>query len=226
MPIVGGLRFTYRLGTNEVTTEVAARMCGGCGQVDLRAREPDLIRRAEQASPRPGRRAMGTAVTPIDGRLPVALRTGANRVNNTWTYLLLFAAMSLTAVSALAQHKYYTRTVRRLARENNNPASVLVSGRGKGRIRGAIAVLVLDKQTEVIRAAAVMEGASVLARFKQRPDWVGLCARDDLPRCSPRLAKAVADARTHIPGRRSPAAMSGTSRPGTRSTSASWTGAS
>ena len=125
-------------------------------------------------------------------------------MNNTWTSLLLFAAMSLTAVSALAQHKYYTRTVRRLARENNDPASVLVSGRGKGRIRGAIAVLVLDKQTEAIRAAAVMEGASVLARFKQRPDWVGLCARDDLPRCSPRLAKAVADARTHIPGRRKP----------------------
>jgi DNA-binding transcriptional regulator of glucitol operon len=125
-------------------------------------------------------------------------------VNTPWTYLLLFLAMSLTAVSALAQHKYYTRTVRRLARENNDPGSVLVSGRGKGRIRGAIAVLVLDKQTEVIRAAAVMEGASVLARFKQRPDWVGLCARDDLPRCSPRLAKAVADARTHNPGRRKP----------------------
>ena len=47
-----------------------------------------------------------------------------------------------------------------------------------------------------------MEGATVLARFKERPDWVGLSARDDLPRCSPRLAKAVADARTHVPGRR------------------------
>jgi glucitol operon activator protein len=127
-------------------------------------------------------------------------------VNDTWSYLLLFLAMSLTAVSALAQHKYYTRTVKRLARENNDPGSVLVSGRGKGRVRGAIAVLVLDRQTEVIRAAATMEGASVLARFKQRPDWVGLCARDDLPTCSPRLAQAVADARTHIPGRRRPVA--------------------
>jgi glucitol operon activator protein len=86
---------------------------------------------------------------------------------------------------------------------------VLVSGRGKGRVRGAIAVLVLDKQSEVIRAAAVMEGASVLARFKARPDWVGLSAREDLPRCSPRLAKAVADARTHVPGRRRSAAMPG-----------------
>jgi glucitol operon activator protein len=126
-------------------------------------------------------------------------------VNDTWTYLLLFVAMSLTAVSALAQHKYYTRTVRRLARENNDPGSVLVSGRGKGRVRGAIAVLVLDRQTEVVKAAATMEGASVLARFRPRPDWVGLSAREDLPRCSPRLAKAVADARTHIPGRRRPA---------------------
>jgi glucitol operon activator protein len=135
-------------------------------------------------------------------------------VNTPWSYLLLFLAMSLTAVSALAQHKYYTRTVRRLASENNDPSCVLVSGRGKGRVRGAIAVLVLDKQTEVIRAAAIMEGASVLARFKRRPDWVGLCARDDLPRCSPRLAKAVADARTHIPGRRRPVTPRSTRLPG------------
>ena len=83
--------------------------------------------------------------------------------------------MSLTAASGLAQHKYYTRTVRRLAREHDEPGCMLVSGRGKGRVRGAIAVLVLDRQDEVIRAAAVMEGATVLARFKERPDWVGLC---------------------------------------------------
>jgi len=44
------LRFVYRLGTNEVATEVAARMCRDCGYVELRGREPDLIRRAEQAS--------------------------------------------------------------------------------------------------------------------------------------------------------------------------------
>ena len=86
--------------------------------------------------------------------------------------------MSLTAASGLAQHKYYTRTVRRLAREHDEPGCVLVSGRGKGRMRGAIAVLVLNKHDEVIRAAAVMEGATVLARFKERPDWVGLSARD------------------------------------------------
>ena len=70
----------------------------------------------------------------------------------------------------------------------------------------------------MIRAAAVMEGATVLARFKERPDWVGLAARDDLPRCSPRLAKAVADARTHVPGRRRSAPMPGTRLPGSHHT--------
>jgi glucitol operon activator protein len=123
-------------------------------------------------------------------------------MSNSQTFLLMVAAVLLTTVSGLAQHKYYTRTVRRLAREHNEPGSVLVSGRGKSRFRGAIAVLVLRKHDEVIQAARVMEGASVLARFKDRPDWVGLSARGELPGCSPRLATAVADARSHMPGRR------------------------
>jgi glucitol operon activator protein len=135
-------------------------------------------------------------------------------VNNTGFFLLIFVGLSLTAVSALAQHKYYTRTVRRLAREHNEPGCVLVSGRGKGRLRGAVAVLVLRKHDEVIKAGAVMEGATVLARFKDRPDWVGLSARDPLPQCSPRVAKAVADALTHIPGRRRPTPVPHTRLPG------------
>jgi hypothetical protein len=50
VPIVGSLRFVYRLGTNEVATEVAAKMCKDCGHVSLRAREPDLIGRAQEAA--------------------------------------------------------------------------------------------------------------------------------------------------------------------------------
>jgi glucitol operon activator protein len=130
-------------------------------------------------------------------------------VNNIGYFLVVLLVMSLTAVGGLAQHRYYTRTVVRLAREHDEPGCVLVSGRGKGRLRGAIAVLVLHKDDEVVRAAAVMEGATVLARFKERPDWVGLSARDDLPQCSPRVARAVADARTHVPGRRRSAPVLG-----------------
>jgi Zn-finger nucleic acid-binding protein len=50
VPIVGSLRFVYRLGTNEVATEVAAQMCGNCGAVQLRARDPEAIVRAQRAA--------------------------------------------------------------------------------------------------------------------------------------------------------------------------------
>jgi DNA-binding transcriptional regulator of glucitol operon len=118
--------------------------------------------------------------------------------------LVLLAALLLTTLSAYAQHKYYVSTLRRLARQHNTPGCVLVSGSSRGRLRGAVAVLVLRAEDEAIEAAAVMEGSSVLARFKDRPDWVGLPATGRLPGCSPRLAKAVAEARTRIPGRAAP----------------------
>ena len=53
LPVVGGLKFVYRLGTNDVATEVAARMCARCGHVDLVARDPDTIVRAHRAAARP-----------------------------------------------------------------------------------------------------------------------------------------------------------------------------
>ena len=123
-------------------------------------------------------------------------------MDNATVFVLVVAIMSLTGISAIAQHKYYARTVKRLAREHDEPGHMLVTGRGKSRFRGAIAVLVLRKHDEVIKAAVVMEGASVLARFKNRPDWVGRSARDPLPGASPRVAAAVAEARTRLPGRR------------------------
>jgi glucitol operon activator protein len=123
-------------------------------------------------------------------------------VDNATVFVLVVAIMSLTGISAIAQHKYYARTVKRLAREHDESGHILVTGRGKSRFRGAIAVLVLRKHDEVITEAAVMEGASVLARFKNRPDWVGRSAREPLPGASPRVAAAVAEARTRLPGRR------------------------
>jgi hypothetical protein len=50
MPLVGSLRFVYRLGTNDVAAEVVAQMCTECGHVRLRARDPEPIRRAEYAA--------------------------------------------------------------------------------------------------------------------------------------------------------------------------------
>jgi DNA-binding transcriptional regulator of glucitol operon len=123
-------------------------------------------------------------------------------VDNATVFVLVVAIMSLTGISAIAQHKYYARTVKRIVREHDEPGHMLVTGRGKSRFRGAIVVIVLRPQDETIKAAVVMEGASVLARFKSRPGWVGLSARDPLPGASPRVAAAVAEARSQVPGRR------------------------
>lgn len=49
LPLLGSPRFAYRLGTTEVTTEVAALMCLNCGTVRLRGRNPDRIRNAVAA---------------------------------------------------------------------------------------------------------------------------------------------------------------------------------
>lgn len=49
LPLLGSPRFAYRLGTTEVTTEVAALMCLDCGTVRLRARDPERIRNAAAA---------------------------------------------------------------------------------------------------------------------------------------------------------------------------------
>src|SRR3954470_1979812 len=50
MPLIGSLRFVYRLGMNDVAAEGLAPMCTDCGHVRLRARNPELIRRAEHAA--------------------------------------------------------------------------------------------------------------------------------------------------------------------------------
>src|SRR3954471_4758517 len=123
-------------------------------------------------------------------------------MNTPQLVLVLLIGLSLTTGTALMQHKYYARTVRRLASAHDEPGCAIVSGRAKGRWRGAIAVLVLGRQDQRIRGAAVMQGASVFARVKNRPDWVGMSARGPLPHCARRLPAAVAEAGSRV--RRNP----------------------
>ncbi|MPY57626.1 hypothetical protein [Streptomyces spongiae] len=59
LPLLGSPRFAYRLGTTEVTTEVAALMCPSCGTITLRGRNPDRIRNAVAADSVRHRRSSG-----------------------------------------------------------------------------------------------------------------------------------------------------------------------
>src|SRR5919202_5248581 len=103
--------------------------------------------------------------------------------------LLLLAALVLTTLGALIQHRHYTATIRRLAGEYNRPGLVLVSGAARGRLRGAAVVLVLHRDTEIVERAYVMQGSSSLARFHDHSQWIGLSARGPLPKCSAKLGE-------------------------------------
>lgn len=82
--------------------------------------------------------------------------------------LLLLGALVLSMTFAHLQHRYYLREVNRLAAQYRQAGYVLTSGIARGRLRGAIAILVVRRDGDVIERATVMEGSSILARFRER----------------------------------------------------------
>lgn len=87
---------------------------------------------------------------------------------------LLFAALILSALLSWLQHRAYVKVTRRLSEQfKGHRDAVLVSGRGKGRVRGAVVLFVIDRSSKRIIAAEAMIGASVLARFHERPELLG-----------------------------------------------------
>jgi len=88
--------------------------------------------------------------------------------------VLLIGALLLSVVFSLFQQRTYSRATKRIglgflgAKDH-----FLVSGRGKGFLRGAIVLMVVDASTTRIVAAEAMVGGSVLARFKPRPELLG-----------------------------------------------------
>ena len=87
--------------------------------------------------------------------------------------LFLGGALVLGSLLSWAQHRAYSATVRRLAKQFDGQAVSLVSGRGKGLGRGAVVVLAVDEHSKKIVAAQTMKGATVFARFRPCPELVG-----------------------------------------------------
>jgi DNA-binding transcriptional regulator of glucitol operon len=82
--------------------------------------------------------------------------------------LLLLGTLLLTMTFAHLQHRYYLRAVNHLAAEHRGPGMALVSGISRGRLRGAVAILVVRRDSDTIERALVMEGSSILARFREQ----------------------------------------------------------
>lgn len=86
---------------------------------------------------------------------------------------LLLGALVLSIVLSLWQHRRYIADVNAMARAYAGQDLRLVSGRGKGRLQGAVVVLLLDPKTMEIAAASAMVGATIFSRLKPAPELCG-----------------------------------------------------
>ena len=85
----------------------------------------------------------------------------------------LVLALVLSMVMSGVQMRAYMAQVNEIAKANAGKNLNLVSGRGKGAFRGAIAVLLVDPTTlEVVEARALV-GFSVFGRLKPAPELEG-----------------------------------------------------
>lgn len=86
---------------------------------------------------------------------------------------VLVLALVLSMFMTVVQMRAYMRQVNEIAKANAGKNLNLVSGRGKGAFRGAIAVLLVDPTTlEVVEARALL-GFSVFGRLKPAPELEG-----------------------------------------------------
>ena len=106
--------------------------------------------------------------------------------------LLLFAALALSGLLSWLQHRAYSNATRRLTDQfRGGRDNILVSGRGKGILRGAVAILVVDSRARRVLAAEAMVGVSVFARFHERPELLGPSSSAVDRAGEKRLAEAV-----------------------------------
>lgn len=113
----------------------------------------------------------------------------------TWQVLvLLLGAFVVAGLLSYRQHLGYQRAVNDLATEENRSGVLLVSGRAKGWRRGAIVLLVIDRRRGKVLRARAMEGASVFAQFRERPELAGPVEAAEDRASSPALAKAMHEA--------------------------------
>lgn len=128
-------------------------------------------------------------------------------MNNEFA-LFFGLALVVGAASAFLQHRAYSRAVNRLVQQYRGTTAALVSGRHKGKLRGAVVLLVVDERERRVVAAEAMRGMTVLARFRPMPDLLGPVDGAAGRTRSRALASAVSDAATQFATLRRQAAAS------------------
>ncbi len=85
----------------------------------------------------------------------------------------LIGALVVSLLLGLWQQSRYARSVNAMVAEYHGSGRLLVTGRGLGRLRGTIAMLVVDDDADEVIAARVLRGSTVFATAKPAPDLLG-----------------------------------------------------
>ncbi len=124
----------------------------------------------------------------------------------TWQFAaILISALVLGIVLSYWQNRVYLRHINEMARAHSGSDLKLVSGRSKGRLRGAVVVLVVDPTDRTIVAASSMVGSTIFSRFHPAPDLCGPMATVAERTTSKHLQKAAEDALQMLPAGLRPA---------------------
>ena len=91
----------------------------------------------------------------------------------SWALLGIAVVIVISTGLGWLQQRAYQREVNKLIAEDGQSGRILVSGRTKGKIRGAIVLLVVDRPTRRVHRAVGMAGSSVFARFRELPQMTG-----------------------------------------------------
>lgn len=106
--------------------------------------------------------------------------------------IILIGAIVLNVLLSIVQHRIYMGATRRMqVAYSGMKDHFLVSGRGKGILRGALVLLVIDATSNQIVAAEGMVGSTVMARFRPRPELLGLVTSAPSRAQNDHLLKAV-----------------------------------
>ena len=86
---------------------------------------------------------------------------------------ILGGALVVSLLLGLWQQGRYARSVNALVLKHRGPGLLLVTGRGLGKLKGTIVMLVIDDAADEVVAASTLRGSTVFATAKDAPGLLG-----------------------------------------------------
>lgn len=86
---------------------------------------------------------------------------------------ILIGALVVSLMLGLWQQARYARSVNAMVKQHHGPGRILVTGRGLGKLRGTIVMLVVDDAADEVIAASKLRGTTIFATAKDAPDLLG-----------------------------------------------------